>query len=152
MDVGSHTWQHVSMPGRSDAEVTEQLRRNAEVIEKVTGMPPLLVRPPYGAKDARVAGIVGGQGAAIVNWSVDTLDWQSRDTAKTVLAATKVDAGDIILMHDIYPTTAAAVPEILATLKQKGFLVVPVSELAPPGSFMAGVSYCSSPLRKNAKC
>lgn len=152
MDVESHTWVHTSMPGRTDAQLTEQVAKNADAIEKVTGLRPTLVRPPYGAKDARVAGLVGGHGGAIVNWSIDTLDWQTRDTAKTVAAASNPSPGDIILLHDIHATSVAAVPGILTALKQKGFVVVPVTELAPPGSFQAGVAYCSSPLRKNSKC
>ncbi len=152
MEIGSHTWTHVSMASRSDADVNDQLTRNADVIEKVTGIKPMLVRPPFGAKNERVVRLVGDQGAAVTNWNIDTLDWQTRDTAKTVAAASTPQPGDIILMHDIYPTSSAAVPTILATLKQKGFTVVPISELAPPGAFQPGVAYCSSPLRKNAKC
>ena len=41
-----------------------------------------------------------------------------------------VKDGDIILMHDIYETTADAVEILLPKLKEKGYQVVTVSELA----------------------
>jgi hypothetical protein len=37
----------------------------------------------------------------------------------------------IILLHDIHPSTAAAVPELLGQLKAKGYRIVHLRPLAP---------------------
>ncbi|MER5833981.1 hypothetical protein ABT116_24810 [Streptomyces sp. NPDC002130] len=63
-------------------------------------------------------------------WDVDTEDWKYRDAAK--VARTVIDkAGrnDVVLLHDIHPTSVAAVPEILRTLTARGYHFVTVSHL-----------------------
>lgn len=42
---------------------------------------------------------------------------------------THVKDGDIILMHDLYPTTAQACAEFIPKLKEQGYQFVTVSEL-----------------------
>ena len=37
--------------------------------------------------------------------------------------------GDIVLMHDLYPSTAAAVEKLVPKLRKKGFQLVTVEEL-----------------------
>ena len=65
-------------------------------------------------------------------WSIDTLDWKTRDaqtTIQTVLEQAK--DGDIILMHDLYETTADASEVLIPEgLVNRGFQLVTVSELA----------------------
>jgi len=65
-----------------------------------------------------------------VLWTVDTEDWKYRDSAK--VAQTVIDKAErngVVLMHDIHPTSVAAVPEILRTLAARGFHFVTVSRL-----------------------
>ena len=65
-----------------------------------------------------------------VLWSIDTLDWKTRDaqtTIQTVLEQAK--DGDIILMHDLYETTADASEVLIPELVNRGFQLVTVSEL-----------------------
>ena len=54
-------------------------------------------------------------------WSIDTEDWKSRNAKKVYKKAMKAKDGDIILMHDIYSSTADAVEKIVPKLKKKGF-------------------------------
>ena len=55
----------------------------------------------------------------------------NRDTKRLIRVVTKgTKDGDIVLMHDIHPTTTAAVDSILKNLKKKGFEMVTVTELA----------------------
>lgn len=70
-------------------------------------------------------------GLPIILWSIDTLDWQNRNhdvIFNTVLD--QVNDGDIVLMHDLYKSTAEAVRRIIPALKRKGYQLVTVSELA----------------------
>ena len=79
-------------------------------------------------------------------WSIDTEDWKSRNAKKVYKKAMKAKDGDIILMHDIYSSTADAVEKIVPKLKKKGFQFVTVSELIKfkTGSApRAGVQYLS---------
>ena len=61
-----------------------------------------------------------------VLWSIDTLDWKTRDaqtTIQTVLEQAK--DGDIILMHDLYETTADASEVLIPELVNRGFQQIP---------------------------
>ena len=62
-------------------------------------------------------------------WTIDTEDWKSRDAKKVYNAAMKAKDGDIVLMHDIYQSTAEAVKKIIPKLLKKGYQFVTVSEL-----------------------
>ena len=67
----------------------------------------------------------------MILWSVDTLDWQSRNADKVYQhVMSHVKDGDIILMHDIYSSTRSAAQRIIPELKKRGYQLVTVSELA----------------------
>lgn len=79
---------------------------------------------------------------SIILWSIDTEDWNHKyypgisdsDAEERVNiivqnALNSVKDGDIILMHDIYQSSADATVKILAKLYAMGFEVVTVSEL-----------------------
>lgn len=67
----------------------------------------------------------------IVQWNVDTRDWETRDKDATVKAVMdSVSDGSIILMHDIHESTVDAVEEMIPKLQEKGYRLVTVSELA----------------------
>ena len=62
--------------------------------------------------------------------SVDSLDWKLRNTNRVVKRVLKdVEDGDIILMHDIFPTSVEAALEIVDTLTKRGYTFVTVDEL-----------------------
>jgi len=77
-------------------------------------------------------------------FSTDTVedDWHRHITAKQIitLAISRLEkAGKgILLLHDIHPWTADALPEILKELKEKGFHIVQV--VPTPGSVDAAVA------------
>jgi peptidoglycan/xylan/chitin deacetylase (PgdA/CDA1 family) len=85
------------------------------------------MRPPYGSTSQAIVNAVG---MPEILWSVDTEDWKYPDSdyvANYVLDhATR---GDIVLMHDIHPTSVDAVPRILDGLQAKGYQLVTVDTL-----------------------
>ena len=63
-------------------------------------------------------------------WSVDSLDWKTKNATSIsheILSTTT--NGSIILMHDIHDATADALPSVLKNLKEKGYSFVTVSQL-----------------------
>ena len=66
----------------------------------------------------------------IINWSVDTLDWKYRK-ASSVQSKIKsnVKDGSIILMHDLYASTASATESIVPWLVNNGYQLVTVTEM-----------------------
>lgn len=66
----------------------------------------------------------------IINWSVDTEDWKSKDAEK-ILDIIYRDAGDgdIILLHDRYLNSVDAALRAVDHLQQQGYRFVTVAEL-----------------------
>lgn len=126
-EVGNHSWNHPDLTRLTPEQVASQLGRTSAAIKAATGKAPTLFRPPYGAVNARVKAATT---LSPVLWDVDTEDWKYRDAdkvARTVID--KAQRNDVVLMHDIHPTSVAAVPQILRTLTARGFHFVTVSHL-----------------------
>jgi peptidoglycan/xylan/chitin deacetylase (PgdA/CDA1 family) len=73
---------------------------------------------------------------------VTTKDYTTTDSAliqKRAVQQTERDS--IILLHDIYKGTVPAVPGIIDTLKQKGYVFVTVPQLLAPGTAEPGRVY-----------
>lgn len=138
-EIANHTYSHKNLRRLSAAKIRSEVARGAAAIRKATGTTPTLVRPPYGAYNAKVRNAVG---APLIMWSVDTRDWADRSAsvvASRVIAQAR--PGSIVLMHDIHKTTAAAAPRIIDTLAKKGYKFVTVSELLRHKKLKNGTVY-----------
>ena len=125
-EVANHTYSHKNLTKISEDERTSQVEDTADIIESITGTRSKLVRPPYGAKNDDVRATVK---YPLILWSIDTLDWKTRDTDSTVAEALKAVDGDIVLMHDVRDDTAAAAEQIIPALVEQGYKLVTVSEM-----------------------
>lgn len=129
-EIGNHAWSHRLLNKLGSAEINREITRSADMIYKHTGVKTNLFRPPYGAFNANVTASAQKTGNSMVLWDVDTVDWKTKRTAKTVKSAVNDSKrGSIILVHDVYATTADAVAGIIDGLHDKGFTFVTVSEL-----------------------
>lgn len=125
--IGNHSWNHPDLTTLSTAKATHQIALTDAAIYKATGTIPSYIRPPYGAVNSRIGNLFD---RPIVRWNVDSRDWAYLNTPKTVhhvLATTH--PGSIILMHDIHPTSVAAVPQIIRSLKKRGYTFVTLPTL-----------------------
>ena len=69
-------------------------------------------------------------GMTPVLWSLDSLDWKLKDTGKIIRQVLKdVKDGDIILMHDIFPSSVEAALELIDILQKEGYVFVTADEL-----------------------
>ena len=128
MEIGNHTANHPKLTSLSSSGVASEINSNATYIENAIGIRPTIVRPPYGSYSSST---ISAAGTPFILWSIDTLDWKTRNADSTVNAVlSKVKDGDIILMHDLYSQTAAATERIVPALIERGFELVTVSELA----------------------
>lgn len=128
MEIGNHTMTHPKLTSLSLSAVSSELNSTANAIERITGKRPSLVRPPYGSYNQNT---INTAGCPFILWSIDTLDWKTKNAQKTVNAIlSDVKDGDIILMHDLYLPTAEATEIIVPKLIEMGFDLVTVSELA----------------------
>jgi peptidoglycan/xylan/chitin deacetylase (PgdA/CDA1 family) len=140
--IGDHTWSHPDLSRMSKPQIRRQLTRTLNEITRVTGGPVRLMRPPYGATDKQVGKVARSLGLAQIIWDVDTDDWRDRNSAIVAhRAISRAHRGDIILMHDIHPTTVNAVPKILRGLAKRGFTFATVPELLAAHPIKPGKVY-----------
>lgn len=128
MELGSHTYDHTQLTKLGEAALADQIEKTNAAIMNAAGEAPTLMRPPYGSYNAAVKAAAG---VPIVLWSLDSLDWKSRNADavyQKVLA--EVRDGSVILFHDIYDTSVDATERLIPALKDRGYEMVTVSELA----------------------
>jgi peptidoglycan/xylan/chitin deacetylase (PgdA/CDA1 family) len=131
--IGNHSYSHPDLSRLEPTEIDEQLLRTTAAIRRATGVTPRVMRPPYGARNAYVDRAATAAGMAEVLWDVDPLDWKYRDSAiVTEHVMSGVRRGSIILLHDIHPTTVAAVPALVAELRSRGYTLVTLTRLVGP--------------------
>ncbi len=69
-------------------------------------------------------------------WDGDSLDWKGISAAEITRRVTeKVGCGSIVLFHNAGEHTPEALPEILRCLKQRGYEIVPISQLLLSGDY-----------------
>ena len=143
-EIATHTLSHPNLAKLSAGEVRAELEQSIAAIEQVTGVRPGVLRPPYGSTSEDVQQICREMGVVIANWNVDTEDWRVRD-ADAILNHVLDNARDgaIVLCHDLYPETAAAMEQAVEALAAQGYQLVSVSELlqARAGGGSAGKIY-----------
>lgn len=126
-EIGSHTYDHSDLVTMTPEQMDQEVQMTDDLVFDAIGRYPYWLRPPYGSFDDTVRLRVG---KPLAFWSVDTKDWKTKNAASTVSAAlNNVEDGDVVLMHDLYNETAAAVAQIVPSLIQQGYQLVTISEL-----------------------
>jgi peptidoglycan-N-acetylglucosamine deacetylase len=129
-EVGNHSWSHPDLSKYSAAGVQQQLSSTQAAIKGAGGSRATVFRPPYGATNATVNAQARALGLKTILWSVDSYDSRGYSTAAISHTVLKlVQPGAIILLHDVIPATARALPRILRILEARKFNLVTVSEL-----------------------
>ncbi len=151
-DIGLHTYNHTNLyyastqTDATDEVIERELGDLDAKIFDILGEKSWLLRPPGGSLNKK-----RNYGYASILWSVDSEDWKTfsehraellssdpvvkskaqKEAAQEIASRVlkEVQPGDIVLMHDIYETSAMAFAEIYEALKAEGYRFVTVSEL-----------------------
>ncbi|HEY8389592.1 MAG TPA: polysaccharide deacetylase family protein [Clostridia bacterium] len=127
-EIANHGYFHKDHKTLSRERNKEEIYVTEKVIESTCGIKTTLFAPPSGSYNKLTLDVAAELGYKTIMWSRDTIDWRDKDTSLIYKRATsKAANGDLILMH---PTknTLEALPNIIKTLKEKGFNLVTVSE------------------------
>lgn len=129
--VGNHSYEHgAGFDWKSAAGMTKELELTNALIEEVTGKKPLLFRPPYGVTNPNVAKAVRNTGMQSIGWSVRSFDTVAKDGAALLQRIlSKLQGGDIVLLHDSMPITREILTELIRRAREKGFTFVRVDQL-----------------------
>lgn len=131
-DLGNHSENHKQMSQLSADSCCDELNQVHEKVLALTGINMCLFRPPYGDYNNQLIESAQSLNYYTIQWSVDSLDWMNHtadEIVDTVLNHKNLKNGAIILMHNGAEYTKDALPRIIAGLKEKGYALVPVSQL-----------------------
>ncbi len=143
--IGNHTFTHPRFDEISRTQIKWELNLTQRLFESTLGVKSMLFRPPYGidhqpeyAEEVAQLPLPQEMGYLIVGQRIDPNDWRQRN-GEPIPAQEIVDnvlrqasKGNIVLFHDgggDRSQTVAALPQVIDTLRAKGYQIVSVPEL-----------------------
>jgi peptidoglycan/xylan/chitin deacetylase (PgdA/CDA1 family) len=129
--LGDHTWSHPYLPGLSLGQMANEIASAQNAIEKASGRPVTLFRPPYGARNAAIDAEAKSLGMLEILWNIDSLDSQGADwNGITREVLHNVRTGSIVLFHENRGQTIRALKfNILPELRKRGYRTVTIPQL-----------------------
>lgn len=133
--IGNHSWSHPNFKELSMEEAMKQVMDTQEELNDIIGYRPSLFRPPYGALDEDKVEAIQNMDLAIVNWSVDTMDWSGVPAQEIMrIIHNQLKPGGIILQHTAngknhLANTLEALQLFIPDLKDQGYSFVTVPDL-----------------------
>lgn len=130
--IGNHSWDHPDLTRRKNQQIYSELSETNQLLYSIVGYHPDIFRPPYGSTNRRVVSQISSMGYAIIDWSVDTLDWAGSSVPQIMRHVhQELYPGGIILEHSAENShnTVQALPQIITELKSQGYTFVTIPEL-----------------------
>jgi len=145
--IGNHTYSHsVWSSIKTPSHIATELDSTAHLIYRFSGVYSTLFRPPHGWDSPWMLRQCGKMGYTTVKWTVDPKDWRHPTPAKIVTRIMNdVRNNGIILLHDGHQSeespdiheTIEALPILIETLTNKGFIFVGIDAITGKGGPVA---------------
>lgn len=126
--IASHSYDHWSGYSMSNSAMHKQLDEHNALLCDITGEAVTMFRAPGGTYPPWVDAEIG---VPIIQWSVDSYDYTGK-SAKKIFYSIRNNTidGDIILLHDSGKIMYTSIPYYAEWLRDNGFMMVTVEELA----------------------
>jgi len=143
--VAHHSDRHYWPVMFSRRAVVNDVVRGSDAIELATGRRPRFYRPPVGLVTPELEDAVREEGMLLAAWSVRAFDGLGGEgDAVRRRVASKVRAGDIVLLHDgrsgmrrnVQPPALEALPGLLEDLEERGLHSVTLADLLAQPAYM----------------
>lgn len=131
-DLGNHSATHPHMSQLTKEQIKKELQDTHDKVKALCGVDMELFRPPFGEYANKVIEASEELHYYCVQWDVDSLDWKEQGIEaeiNQVLNNKHLGNGSIILFHNDAKYTPQCLDTILKGLKEKGYEIVPLSEL-----------------------
>jgi len=137
-EIANHSFTHPHMTEVPPERQREELLWTQQTLFSLTGRLPRFFRPPYGEVDAELAQQAAQNGLRTVEFDFPSGDPDRRITRERLVAwvLAKARPGSIVVMHMNRRGwhTAEALPEIIAGLRAKGFVLSQVGSMVDEGA------------------
>lgn len=130
-EIGVHTWSHPYLTQLSHEQIVTEVMLTYNVIKDITGKSCNIFRPPYGNVDNGVLSLLNGLGFKVIQWDLDTKDWQSNGASTVPNFSNWVNEqhqGHISLEHDSFDGTVAAAPYAMDLVTKAGYQTALISQ------------------------
>lgn len=141
-DLGNHSENHKQMSQLSKEECVNEIMTVHNKVKELTGVDMTLFRPPYGDYNNTLIQAARESGYHAIQWDVDSLDWKDYGVDSIIQTVTEhkhLGSGSIILCHNGAKFTAQALDTMITRLQEKGYELVPISELIYTGDYTMDV-------------
>lgn len=131
-DLGNHSSTHPHMSQLSLEQIKNELLKTHDKVKTLTGVDMNLFRPPFGEYNNNVITAAQQTNYYTIQWDIDSLDWKElgvEHEVNKVLNHKHLGNGSIVLFHNDAKFTPEALPTIIKGLKDKGYEIVPISQL-----------------------
>lgn len=129
-EIGNHSETHPNMSTLSKEQIIQELNSTGDSIYQLTNEEPFLFRPPYGDYNDTLIQTCREIGYYPIQWDIDSLDWKELGVQPVVDTVIRnVDSGSIVLFHNNAKYISEYLPIVIERLLEKGFEIVPISEL-----------------------
>ena len=123
--IGSHSMHHPDFRRVGLRAVMSDVSESRESLDRVTGIPVRLFRPPHGRLTLLSALYLRARGYSTWLWNVDSYDWKNDlstdDIVHNVAAASP---GSIVLLHDTNLRTIEVSRRVIEASSEQGRLLV----------------------------
>lgn len=135
-EIGNHSSTHPNMPTLSREKMIDELMETHEKVMEISGAKPFLFRPPYGDYNDLLIKTAKELNYYVIQWDIDSLDWKELGVEPVIDTVVKnTSSGSIILFHNNAKYIKEYLPVVIQRLQEKGFEIVPVSELIYKDNF-----------------
>jgi peptidoglycan-N-acetylglucosamine deacetylase len=127
--VANHTWSHSDLRKMAPMNARREIELGFSAVALAAGQPIApFFRFPFLSDTSAMKEMAGTRAYGIFSIDIDALDYRNKDNPEAVHAEVMKQLAyqrkGILLFHDIHPSTAQAMPSILADLKRRNFKVV----------------------------
>lgn len=133
--IGAHTVLHKDLSKMPIDKAKDEIEKSFSIVHHaVDGPTAPFFRFPYLRASPEALKYLADRNIAVFSTDIDSFDFKRSSSKKLInriMARLDKNGKGIILMHDIQPHTAKAMPELLKQLKKKGYKVVQMTAREP---------------------
>jgi peptidoglycan/xylan/chitin deacetylase (PgdA/CDA1 family) len=125
--IGTHTWSHLDLRAKPGLAI-EEIERGASAVRRAVGAPiSTFFRYPFLKDSPETVAHLQSRNMSMFSTDIDSFDFTFRTPEQVVSSTmTKLErrGKGMVLLHDVQPSTARALPLLLDRLQQGGWKVV----------------------------
>ena len=134
--IGNHSWKHDCFLMLRKRRILQQDIQKTQQQLAVSGIRPLLFRPPVGITNPLLKSVLEEEGMTALTYSCRAFDGGNRRIEKLAQRIMKnIRPGDIVLLHDLLPVGAPVAAlltelnELFSALQSAGYSVAPLEKM-----------------------